>query len=265
MAVFQDLNKMLKQKKSRKLFWGMLGPLLFITITACTFFYIVSNQILKAYMTKELELSVEKMTSSINDSMKPIIVNVDDFVTFAGDYDDTAILKLLIDAFGSKLDEYASMLYYAPAHPKNIKSKLITNIDWVPPEDIEWTERIWFTEAVKNQGKTTYSSPYVDANTNELCVTISQAVYNKSGELNGVIGCDILLSKLVSVIHEISISKNCRIHLITKEGFYLTHDNPDFIMIKNWKNETLYKGDFDEWLNGELKTSMDNKYYFAVS
>ena len=48
-------------------------------------------------------------------------------------------------------------------------------------------------EAVKNQGKTTFSTPYVDANTGELCVAISQAVYNSKGQLNGVIGCDILL------------------------------------------------------------------------
>ena len=263
MAEKTTISKLLKQKKSRKLFWGMLAPLLFITITACTFFYFVSNQILKAYMKNQLELSVEKMNTSINESMNPIILNVGNFTTFALDYDDTTILKLLLDAFGNKLDEYASMFYYTPANPKN-NLKLINNIGWNPPEEIDWRTRIWYTEAVKNQGKTTYSSPYIDANTNELCVTISQAVYKTNGEINGVVACDILLSKLVSIINDINISKNCKIHIITSDGFYLTHENPDFIMIKNWKNDTSFKGDFDTWLDGELKTVIEKNYYYAV-
>ena len=263
MAEKTTISKLLKQKKSRKLFWGMLAPLLFITITACTFFYFVSNQILKAYMKNQLELSVEKMNTSINESMNPIILNVGNFTTFASDYDDTTILKLLLDAFGNKLDEYASMFYYTPANPKN-NLKLINNIGWNPPEEIDWRTRIWYTEAVKNQGKITYSSPYIDANTNELCVTISQAVYKTNGEINGVVACDILLSKLVSIINDINISKNCKIHIITSDGFYLTHENPDFIMIKNWKNDTSFKGDFDTWLDGELKTVIEKNYYYAV-
>ena len=177
MAEKTTISKLLKQKKSRKLFWGMLAPLLFITITACTFFYFVSNQILKAYMKNQLELSVEKMNTSINESMNPIILNVGNFTTFALDYDDTTILKLLLDAFGNKLDEYASMFYYTPANPKN-NLKLINNIGWNPPEEIDWRTRIWYTEAVKNQGKTTYSSPYIDANTNELCETLPPLALN---------------------------------------------------------------------------------------
>ena len=72
-------GKMLKQKKTRKLFRGMLIPLLTLTIVACGFFYSVSNQILKAYMEKQLELSVEKLNSSVVQSMQPIIMNVDNF------------------------------------------------------------------------------------------------------------------------------------------------------------------------------------------
>ncbi|MBO4628866.1 MAG: hypothetical protein J5687_02830, partial [Treponema sp.] len=110
-------GKMLKQKKTRKLFRGMLIPLLTLTIVACGFFYSVSNQILKAYMEKQLELSVEKLNSSVVQSMQPIIMNVDNFTTFAADYNDYSILQLLLYAFGNKLEDYATMLYYAPYEP----------------------------------------------------------------------------------------------------------------------------------------------------
>ena len=65
-------------------------------------------------MTNQLELSVEKLNTKVSNSMQPIILNVDNFVTFSADYNDDEILQLLLNAFSGKLDQYASMLYYAP-------------------------------------------------------------------------------------------------------------------------------------------------------
>ena len=252
------------EKKSRKLFWGMLAPLLFLTFSACTFFYKVSNEILKAYMKNQLELSIERLNNSVVESMQPIILNVDNFVLFSAEYNEDEILNLLLNAFSIKLDEYASMLYFAPAKKLSEGGKFINNIGWVPPKDFEPSERIWYIEAVKNQGKTTFSTPYVDLNTGKLCVAISQAVYNSKGQLNGVIGCDILLDSLVSAIKEVQISKNAQMDLITDDGLFLTNDNPENVMVTNWFDVTSYSGDKEEWLNGETKTLIEKKNYYAV-
>lgn len=264
MSGLNNFGKMLKQKKAKKLFWGMLGPLLIVTISACSFFYYVSDAILKEYMKSQLELSVEKLNTNVSDSMEPIIINVDNFVTFSADYNDEEILTLLLNAFSSKLDNYASMLYFAPAKKLSEGGKFLNNIGWVPPEGFEPTERVWFKEAVKNQGKTTFSTPYVDVNTGELCVAVSQAVYNSQGQLNGVIGCDILLDNLVESIKEIKISKNSRLNLITQDGHFLTHEDPEQVMKLNWFDVTSYSGDKNEWLNGETKNYLDKKNYYAV-
>ena len=85
MSGLSDFGKIFKQKKSKRLFWGMLGPLLIVTFSACTFFYYVSNAILKEYMKTQLELSVSKLNSKVSESMEPIILNVDNFVTFSAD------------------------------------------------------------------------------------------------------------------------------------------------------------------------------------
>ncbi len=264
MSGLNDFGKMLKQKKAKKLFWGMLGPLLIVTISACSFFYYISDAILKEYMKSKLELSVEKLNTNVSKSMEPIIINVDNFVTFSADYNDEEILTLLLNAFSSKLDDYASMLYFAPVKKLSEGGKFLNNIGWVPPEGFEPTERVWFKEAVKNQGKTTFSTPYVDVNTGELCVAVSQAVYNSQGQLNGVIGCDILLDHLVASIKEIKISKNSRLDLITQDGYFLTHEDPEQVMKLNWFDVTSYSGDKNEWLNGETKNYLDKKNYYAV-
>ncbi len=256
--------QILKQKKSRKLFWGSLAPLLFITFTACTFFYNVSDKILKAYMEKQLELSVKELNTKVVENMQPIILNVDNFKTFASDYNDSEILQLLLNAFAGKLDNYATMLYFAPVKKLSEGGKFLSNTGWVPPADFEAVDRVWFTEAVKNQGNTTFSTPYIDANTGELCVAISQAVYNSKGKLQGVVGCDILLDSLISAIKEINISKNAKLDLITEDGFFLTNEDPEKVMKINWLDVTTYKGDKAEWLNGETKTLLDKKNYYAV-
>lgn len=264
MSGIRDFCKLLKQKKSKKLFYGMLAPLLLITFSACTFFYIVSDAILKEYMKTQLELSVEKLNATVSESMEPIILNVDNFVTFSSDYNDSEILTLLLNAFSDKLDKYASMLYYAPTKKLSEGGKFLNNTGWIPPADFEPSERVWFKEAVKNQGKTTFSTPYVDANTGELCVAISQAVYNSQGQLNGVIGCDILLDSLVASIKEIQISKNTKLNLITNDGYFLNHEDASQVMKLNWLDVTAYQGDKEEWLNGETKTFLDKKNYYAV-
>ena len=259
-----NTGKTSNQKKARRLFWGMLAPLLIVTFTACSFFYYVSDQILKAYMANQLELSVEKLNTKVSNSMQPIILNVDNFVTFSADYDDDEILQLLLNAFSGKLDEYASMLYYAPVKKLSEGGKFINNQNWIPPADFEPTERVWFQEAVKNQGKTTFSTPYIDVNTGELCVAISQAVYSSQGKLNGVIGCDILLNHLMDAIKEIQISKNAKLDLITEDGFFLTNEDPSKVMTTNWMDVTSYSQNKNEWLNGETKTYLDRKNYYAV-
>lgn len=259
-----NTGKTSNQKKARRLFWGMLAPLLIVTFTACSFFYYVSDQILKAYMANQLELSVEKLNTKVSNSMQPIILNVDNFVTFSADYDDDEILELLLNAFSGKLDEYASMLYYAPVKKLSEGGKFINNQNWIPPADFEPTERVWFQEAVKNQGKTTFSTPYIDVNTGELCVAISQAVYSSQGKLNGVIGCDILLNHLMDAIKEIQISNNAKLDLITEDGFFLTNEDPSKVMTTNWMDVTSYTGNKSEWLNGETKTYLDKKNYYAV-
>ena len=129
-----------------------------------------------------------------------IIFNVDNYATLAADIDDPETQTILIKTFATKLDNYASMFYYAPVKKIADGGRFINNLDWVAPEGFEPSERSWFAAAVENKGKVTFSSPYVDASTGDLCVTISQAVYGSSGKLKGVSACDILLGKSIRMI-----------------------------------------------------------------
>ena len=264
MAGLNNFGRIFKQKKAKKLFWGMLAPLLFLTIVACSLFYAVSNRILQEYLKKELELSVKKINTTVTESMQPIIQNVDNFVSFASEYSEENILQVLLHTFGGKLEDYATMLYFAPNKLLFKNGKFLNNQNWIPPADFEASERVWYQEAVANKGKTTFSTPYIDVNTGELCVSISQAIFTSNGQLVGVIGCDILLNHLVDAIKEINISKQSKLTLITSNGYYLSDENPENVMKLNWFDTTTYPKDKNEWLNGETKTLLTRKNFYTV-
>ena len=116
MAKRNDFKNMSTKKKSRRLFWGMLAPLLTVTIVACTFFYDISNKIIQYYLTSELNYSMEKVNSEIMKRMEPITVNLENFTNFASLSDDEAVLQALVTILSQNL-EYSNSFYFGSSTP----------------------------------------------------------------------------------------------------------------------------------------------------
>ena len=259
----KDYSNMSTKKKSRKLFWGMLAPLLTVTITACTFAYYVSNTIIQYYLKSELNYSVEKINSDVMERMEPITVNLENFANFAALSDDNSILQPLVTILSQNLD-YSNSFYYGSSTPLKKGGSFIESSGWVPPASFEHTERDWYTGAVSNKGKITYADPYLDALSGTLAVAVSKSVLGSDGKTKGVVGCDILMDKLAGVINEISLSKNSKIAIINDKGYYLACDDSSKIMNKKYTDETTYSGDLKDWMNGEQKVYVDKKNYYAI-
>ena len=263
MAKKNDFKNMSTKKKSRRLFWGMLAPLLTVTIVACTFFYDISNKIIQYYLTSELNYSMEKVNSEIMKRMEPITVNLENFTNFASLSDDEAVLQALVTILSQNL-EYSNSFYFGSSTPLKKGGLFIESNGWVPPESFEHTERDWYNDAIKNKGKITYANPYLDALSGTLAVAVSQSITGADGKTKGVVGCDILLDKLAGVVDEIQFSKNSKAALINQEGYYLSNKDSSKILSKKYTDETAYKGDLSAWMDGQLHTSVDRKNFFAI-
>ena len=100
-----------------------------------------------------------------------------------------------------------------------------------------WTsyERGWYTQALTDTSRAHITAPYVDAQTNELCITIAHAV-TKNGRLLGVVGADIYVSDLQSITVRAASEYGGYGFLLSKEGDILIHPESDYA-----PNE---KGDF---------------------
>ncbi|MDD1792620.1 methyl-accepting chemotaxis protein [Enterovibrio sp. ZSDZ42] len=90
--------------------------------------------------------------------------------------------------------------------------------------DIDPRQRPWFVKAIK-ENKTISTEPYRDALTGETMVTIAMPTY-LNGELDGVLGGDISLRKVVNDVSQFHFGKNAFGMLFSEKGALIAHKNP---------------------------------------
>lgn len=109
--------------------------------------------------------------------------------------------------------------------------KLISGSEWVPPSDYDCRTRDWYINAKEKKG-IAYTEPYVDAQTNEMVITIAEAV-RKNGKPICVIAADIYLTNVIKVVSNYNINETSYAFLLDNKGDLLVHPNRSFLSDKN--------------------------------
>ncbi|WP_300526540.1 methyl-accepting chemotaxis protein [Aminiphilus sp.] len=104
--------------------------------------------------------------------------------------------------------------------------KFVDGSGWIPPGNFDSRTRPWYQKAVEAK-KTVYVDPYVDANTGKVILTIATPVLAADGSLIGVVGADIDLDTLVSLVVEQKISGSGYGFLVNQEGLIIAHPNEE--------------------------------------
>ena len=101
--------------------------------------------------------------------------------------------------------------------------------------DYSWwsaPQRGWYQLAMTDTSKAHVTSPYVDAQTGELCITIAQAVYN-NGNLCGVVGADVFVTELQNITLNATLDATGYSMLLDKNGDILIHPDSDYAPNEN--------------------------------
>lgn len=130
------------------------------------------------------------------------------------------------------LDDSISAVY--SCYDENIT---VMSGGWIPPEDFVVTERAWYIGAQKNPEGVYVSDPYVDEQTGSMCITLAKATY-KDGKMAGVVGMDIYMDDLVSLI-ESSYSNRGYVFLTLADGTILTHPNEEYALSMDQSSSVL--------------------------
>ena len=121
-------------------------------------------------------------------------------------------------------NDMASMVYVCLTD-----GTFINGSGWVPSEGWDGRTRGWYQSAVAAKGNICYSSPFVDASSGDLIITISR--YFESGSASGVAAVDILVSTLLADIDTLANShgeKDSYLFLTDSVGDVIYHPNDSF-------------------------------------
>ncbi len=102
-----------------------------------------------------------------------------------------------------------------------IKGEYLDGIGWTPSADYVPTDRVWYTEAVKADGEPALISPYLDAQTGTVMISISRMLYDNES----VISLDMSLETLQKLMESINLNGHGYGFITDREGFVVAHSD----------------------------------------
>ena len=249
---------------SSELLIGTIGTVLIVTLFLCISFIFLTSGILK----KSTVSSVRETLDTLSEEVSSILTEYNDLVTNLSTtvsvLNNREILTPVIERLGDRMME-GSMLYYQTIKQQWEGGYLITNIGWQAPPDFDASTREWFQNAVKNQKDVVYTEPYTDMNSGKICVTMSYRVLDENGNQLGIAAADIVLDDLSEAVKSINLSPNSKIHIINREGLYITNDDFAAIMNKNYFDDISFKTyEKDAYLDGKAKTFIEGNTFYGI-
>ena len=98
---------------------------------------------------------------------------------------------------------------------------------WVPPEGYEPMSRDWYITAVEANGEVVIVSPYLDAQTGSVVITVAKRIRDGSGAevFNGhnVVCLDVIVNHVQEVIEQVDIAGKGYGIVVNADGFIVAH------------------------------------------
>ena len=221
-------------------------------IIVCMESVLISGILAVLYMLKENQSSVVEYTQEVDQDMQSKVSMVEAIASgiSSGTIQDKEAVLAYVDAMVG-MDDQISAVY--SCYDENVT---VMSGGWEPPADFVVTDRAWYKGAQANPDEVYISEPYVDEKTGGICITLSKATC-KDGKVAGVVGMDMYMDSLVSVIEK-SFKSNSYVFLTTAEGTVLVHPNSDYALTADTTPtvKEINSGRYQPMMKGDLKTKL---------
>lgn len=214
-------------------------PLVIVAMGLAFVFYSVNNRMVKQSIREKIAVAMEKSAADI----KSVLAAPDNMIRASAafvekNYDKDVIYNFLKIMHGENKEAFS--IYYAD-RTFNVKGKsgiFCDSTDWEPDEDWIPVERDWFKGAVASFPEVSYSEPYTDSMTNDVCITLSKIVQNSMKIVVGAVATDISIKDFSKALTNDNYSENCQVYLLSKKGQFIIHKNLDKVMNANYFAES---------------------------
>lgn len=204
------------------------------------------------YTLKNNSSSAGEYTDGIDLAMQSKVSMLDAIAAgvSSGTLNDNEAVLAYVDSMVA-MDDQVSAVY--SCYDENVT---IMSGGWQPPEDFVVTEREWYKRAQAEPDKVYISDPYLDIQSGGICITLSKATY-RDGKVAGVVGMDMYMDNLVSLIEE-SYSSGSYVFLTTAEGIILAHPNAEYAMTAETTHnvQEVNSGRYESFIREDMSTKI---------
>ena len=141
-----------------------------------------------------------------------------------------------------------------------INGGYVDGVGWTPPDDYDPTVRDWYKDTVAAGGQPLIVSPYVDAQTVNVIISVCKALT----DTNNVLGLDLTLTRVQETIESTQINGNGYAFILNYDGTVVAHRDsaekgknyseiPDKAELFE-KGISIDKGNFDMEIDGKKCT-----------
>ncbi len=99
----------------------------------------------------------------------------------------------------------------------------LDGLNWVPPEGYEPTERDWYKTVAEANGEIVIVSPYVDAQTGSVVITVGKSISGGEKELPNVVCLDVIVNHIQEVTEAVEIAGKGYGLVVNNDGFIIAH------------------------------------------
>lgn len=113
-----------------------------------------------------------------------------------------------------------------------INGEYLDGLNWVPPEGYEPTARDWYKTAVAAGGQVVIVSPYLDAQTGSVVITIGKEISDTdngaSNRSKNVVCLDVIVNHIQEVTQAVDVAGKGYGVVVNTDGFIVAHREPEY-------------------------------------
>ncbi len=102
-----------------------------------------------------------------------------------------------------------------------VLGEYLDGVGWTPPEGFDPLQRDWYLAAKEANGDSTIVSPYVDAQTNAVIISISRMLSNGTD----VLSLDVRMNHIQDITSELQIKGKGYGFIVNRDGMVIAHHN----------------------------------------